>query len=155
MATERERKFLVTGEGWRADVVRERSIRQGYLASTERAAIRIRISDGARATLTIKSARAGMERDEFEYEVPLADGEAMFALCIGRTIEKRRHVVPTGALAWEIDVFEGDHAGLVLAEIELPAADTAFDRPDWLGREVTGDRRYYNASMALGGDAKD
>lgn len=156
MATERERKFLVTGDGWRDAVTRERDIRQGYLASTERAAIRIRISDGSKAMLTIKSAVAGIERAEFEYEVPLADGEAMFALCIGSVIEKRRYVLPARAgLVWEVDVFRGDHAGLVLAEIELPEAGIVFERPDWLGREVTGDRRYYNASMALGEGARD
>lgn len=155
MATERERKFLVMGEGWRDGVVREQSIRQGYLASTSRAVIRIRISDGRKATLTLKSAEPGMERSEFEYEIPREDAEAMLDLCIGTVIEKRRHVVPAGDLAWEIDVFEGAHAGLVLAEIELPGRDTAFERPDWLGEEVTADRRYYNASMALGEDAKD
>ena len=156
MATEREHKFLVTGEGWRGAATGERAIRQGYLASTSLAAIRIRISDGSIAVLTVKSAVAGIERTEYEYEVPLADGEAMLALCIGSIIEKRRHVVPAGhGLTWEVDVFLGDHAGLVLAEIELPEAGTVFERPDWLGREVTGDRRYYNASMALGGGARD
>lgn len=155
MATERERKFLVVGDGWRERVVRERSIRQAYLASTDHAAIRIRISDGVKAVLTIKSAEPGMERSEFEYEVPLADAEAMFALRTGNVIDKRRHVVPAGELAWEIDVFAGAHDGLVLAEIELPSRDSTFERPDWLGEEVTGDRRYYNASMALGWDAGD
>jgi len=154
MATERERKFLVTGEGWRGGVVRERSIRQAYLASTPHAAIRIRISDEARATLTIKSAEPGMERSEFEYDVPLEDGRAMMALRTGAVIDKRRHVVPAGDLEWEIDIFAGEHAGLVMAEIELPANDTPFDRPDWLGEEVTGDPRYYNAAMALGTGAK-
>lgn len=155
MATERERKFLVTGEAWRAQVVSERVIRQAYLASTPHAAIRIRISDDSKAVLTIKSADSGIERSEFEYAVPLADAEAMIALRTGEVIEKRRHVVPAGDLAWEIDVFAGAHDGLVMAEIELPAQDTPFERPGWLGEEVTGDRRYYNASMALGEGARD
>jgi adenylate cyclase len=150
MATERERKFLVTGGAWRAQVVSERAIRQAYLASTPHAAIRIRISDDSKAVLTIKSAEPGIERSEFEYAVPLVDAEAMIALRTGEVIEKRRHVVPAGDLTWEIDVFAGAHDGLVMAEIELPTQDTPFESPDWLGEEVTGDRRYYNASMALG-----
>jgi adenylate cyclase len=149
MATERERKFLVVGDGWRKGVVRARAIRQAYLASTPHAAIRVRISDGVKAMLTIKSAEPGMERSEYEYEVPPADAEAMLALRTGNIIDKRRHVVPAGDLEWEIDVFTGAHAGLVLAEIELPARDSVFEKPEWLGEEVTGDRRYYNASMAL------
>ena len=155
MGSETERKFLVRGDGWKGQVTRSRTIVQAYLASTPAAAIRVRISDEASATLTLKSAEPGMTRSEFEYDIPLEDARQLLELRTGTTIEKRRHIVPAGSLAWEVDVFGGAHEGLVMAEIELPSQDIAFERPDWLGEEVTGDRRYYNASMALGEDAKD
>ncbi len=147
MGREIERKFLVTGEGWRAGVSERREIRQFYLARTDRATVRVRITDGRAARVTVKGNAEGAGRAEYEWDVPLAEARAMEALRSGRTIGKVRHVVPAGALAWEVDVFDG---GLVLAEIELPAEDAAFDRPDWIGREVTGDPRYYNAAMAFG-----
>ena len=149
MAKEIERKFLVAGAGWRAQATGSRALRQGYLAQTERLAIRVRILDEAEAYLTFKSALPGTTRAEFEYPIPLDDARELLALAEGLVIEKRRHLVPLGGLTWEVDVFAGAHAGLVLAEIELPAEDTPFARPDWLGREVTGERRYYNASLAL------
>lgn len=151
MAREIERKFLVGGEGWRPRVTSEARIRQAYLALTERAAIRVRIVDEVRAFLTIKSAEAGIARGEFEYPIPPEDAEALLQLRSGLLIEKRRHIVPVGMSRWEVDVFEGAHAGLVLAEIELPDEAASFDRPDWLGAEVTGDRRYSNARLALFG----
>ena len=149
MAEEIERKFLVAGEGWRAAAAGSRVLRQGYLALTERMALRVRILDDAEALLTIKSAEPGTTRAEFEYPIPLADARDLLKLHVGLVIEKRRHIVPLDGLTWEVDVFEGAHAGLVIAEVELPAADAPFARPDWLGREVTEDRRYYNASLAL------
>ncbi len=149
MAKEIERKFLVAGEGWRERAEGGRSLRQGYLAVTEKLAVRVRILDDAEARLTFKSAEAGTTRAEFEYPIPLDDARDLLTLATGIVIEKRRHLVPLGGLTWEVDVFEGAHAGLVIAEIELPAEDTPFERPDWLGREVTEDRRYYNASLAL------
>lgn len=149
MAKEIERKFLVAGEGWRDGVTGSKSFRQGYLAETDKLVIRIRIVDEAEAVLTFKSAVQGTTRAEFEYPIPLDDARALIELHQGLVIEKRRHLVPFGGFTWEVDVFAGAHAGLVLAEIELPAEDTPFERPDWLGREVTGERRYYNASLAL------
>ena len=149
MAKEIERKFLVAGEGWRDRVARSRGLRQGYLAQTGKLAARVRILDDAEAVLTIKSAAPGTTRSEFEYPIPLADARALLELASGLVIEKRRHLVPLDGLTWEVDVFEGAHAGLVLAEVELPAEDTPFERPDWLGPEVTDDRRYYNANLAL------
>jgi adenylate cyclase len=122
MAEEVERKFLVTGPGWHERVERSASLRQGFLAQTDAAVIRIRIVDDAEALLT--------------------------ELCPGAVIEKRRHLVAVGDLMFEIDVFTGAHEGLVLAEIELPDAKASFERPDWLGDEVTGDPRYYNANLA-------
>lgn len=150
MAREIERKFLVTGEGWRDAVTESRRIRQFYLARTDRATVRVRVTDDDTGRLTVKGSAAGASRAEYEWEIPVAEARAMEALRAGRTLLKTRHLVPAGDLAWEVDVFED---GLVLAEIELPAEDAAFDRPDWIGSEVTGDPRYYNAAMALGDGA--
>lgn len=149
MAIEIERKFLVTGSGWRPLSKSSQRIRQAYLARTDAAVIRIRITDGTRACLTIKSAVPGTTRAEFEYAVPIGDAEDLIEMRVGLLIEKRRHRVPAGdGLIWEVDVFEGPHQGLVIAEIELPDAVTPFVRPHWLGAEVTGDRRYYNANLS-------
>jgi len=146
MATEIERKFLVAGDGWRSAVTSEFDIRQGYLSVTE-TTVRVRIKNGA-AFLTIKSAGAGLSRQEFEFPIPSGDAEALLALCKSRIIRKRRHIVPAGTLQWEIDVFGDELAGLIIAEIELPSESTSFERPDWLGPEVTGDARYGNARLA-------
>ena len=148
MATEVERKFLVVGDDWKREVARSVSIRQAYLSFTTAMAIRVRIVDDAAAFLTIKSAELGMARSEFEYSVPLDDARGLMNLRTGLVIEKRRHIVPAGELKWEIDVFEGAHAGLVIAEIELPHAQVSFARPPWLSQEVTGDPRYYNVNLA-------
>jgi CYTH domain-containing protein len=149
MPTEIERKFLVRGDGWKAKADGGSRLRQAYLASTDGCAVRVRIKDEAKAFLTIKSARPGASRDEFEYEVSVEDARAMLELRTGEVIEKTRYRVPAGDLCWEIDVFAGAHAGLTIAEIELPDEGAHFERPDWLGDEVTQDKRYYNASLAL------
>ena len=151
MAAEIERKFLVSGNAWKTRAETGSLLQQAYLASTEACAIRVRIKDEASAFITIKSARPGSTRDEFEYPVPLEDARAMLALRTGDVIEKTRYRVPAGDLTWEIDVFSGVHQGLAVAEIELPNEGTAFDKPVWLGDEVTHDKRYYNASLALNG----
>jgi adenylate cyclase len=148
MATEIERKFLVSGTGWQAAAERSVSMRQCYLARTDAAAIRVRIVDDAKAYLTIKSAVPGSTRDEFEYEIPVEDARQLATLRTGVLLEKRRYYVPLGEAMWEVDVFEGAHEGLVIAEIELSDADAPFERPDWLGDEVTGVHRYYNAYLA-------
>ncbi len=145
MAQEIERKFLVTGSGWKRYVERSLRIRQSYLALTNSVSIRIRIVDGRVAWLTIKSAAQQMDRIEFEYPIPLADAEELMDMGTGRLVTKRRHIVPLGPARWEIDVFEGEKAGLVLAEIELPSITARVERPDWLGAEVTGDPAYYNS----------
>lgn len=158
MATEIERKFLVKGDGWRAAAGPPRRLAQAYLCGGAGTTVRVRIVDDARGYLTVKGRTlelaggvAGSARAEFEYEIPLADAEAMLQLRTGALLAKSRHVVPEeGGLAFEIDVFEADYAGLVVAEIELPAPDAPFTRPDWLGDEVTGDPRYFNAAMAAG-----
>ena len=143
-----ERKFLVQGSAWEAESEGGRSIRQYYLASHDRVSIRVRIEDDERASITIKSGAASLSRSEFEYSIPLADAVALAMLRRGSIIEKRRHDIRRGGAHWEIDVFAGDLAGLVLCEIELPDEKARFDRPAWLGREVTGDPTYYNARLA-------
>lgn len=148
MALEIERKFRVSGDGWKSLVSRTRRLRQAYLTKTGRLSIRVRIDGDAAGTLTIKAARSGMERHEYEYAIPLADAEELMLQRDGSVISKVRHIVPIGGLEWEIDVFDGENAGLVIAEIELDRPDRTFERPDWLGEEVTGDRRYYNADLA-------
>lgn len=145
MAVEIERKFLVAGAGWRPHVARSTRMVQGYLGG-ERASVRVRIEGGA-AKLNVKSKTAGMRRDEFEFDIPRADADAMLAsLCVG-TLAKVRHEVPNGPYTFEIDEFEGANRGLVVAEIELPSEQAAFGRPAWLGPEVTDEPRYYNASL--------
>lgn len=149
MAIEIERKFLVVSEGWRSRVNRSCVMRQGYLAGEgARSSMRVRL-EGDEAHLNIKAAVIGSARAEYDYVIPADDArEILRTLCIGR-LEKTRHYVEQGDLTWEIDEFIGDNAGLVVAEIELTSIDQAFDRPDWLGREVTDERRYYNHHLAL------
>ena len=147
MAKEIERKFLLRDESWQSEVVREIPYRQGYLANTEEVSVRIRIS-GESAKLNIKSATLGVERHEYEYEVPVVEGQEMLEkLCKGPVIEKVRHIVKHGDHTWEIDRFSGDNEGLVVAEVELGSADEQFERPAWLGEEVSHDTRYYNSCL--------
>lgn len=155
MAIEIERKFLVSGEGWREHVSGVRRIRQAYLSQGGNANVRVRIVDEAEARLTIKSCGAALSREEYEYPLPLDDALAMFELRAGVLIEKVRHLVPAeGGRTWEVDVFEGAHHGLVMAEIELAHAEEAFALPEWLGREVTGEAAYGNSALARAGLAK-
>jgi len=148
MAKEIERKFLVTGKSWRKRADQGKSIRQAYLALTETTSVRVRIVGNAKAFLTIKSSQSGISRSEFEYPIPVKDARALMKLRTGRVIEKRRHVVKAGKTCFEVDVFKGDHSGLVIAEIELSGERIQFQRPAWLGKEVTGEKRYYNANLA-------
>jgi adenylate cyclase len=154
MALEIERKFLVTGDGWRTAAHEVVPMGQGYLndagslrEGTMNASVRVRIAGGA-AFLNIKSRELGHTRQEFEYPIPVEDARALLALCVGGRIEKRRHLVRHAGHLWEVDEFLGDNAGLVVAEIELGRADEAFERPGWLGGEVTDDPRYYNLALA-------
>lgn len=150
MAKEIERKFLVTDSAWRDCVEAEIRMRQFYLAAATGRTVRIRISDGETAMLTLKFSGKGRGRDEFEYPVPLAQAEEMQTFALGRVIEKTRHHVRYRGYLYEIDVFEGRLAGLVIAELETPDIVPAEQLPPWLGREVTQDGHYYNASLALG-----
>lgn len=148
MALEIERKFLVDGV-YEFDIVVSTRITQGYLTATPERTVRIRRA-GDRAFLTIKGAlnATGMTRSEWEYEIPAADAEEMLLLCTSGLIDKTRHTTPYGDHVFEVDEFHGANAGLVLAEVELEDEAEAFRVPPWLGREVTGDPRYYNAMLA-------
>jgi adenylate cyclase len=148
MAVEIERKYLVADDSWLKSAGRPIYIRQAYLARNEKMSLRIRIMDGVKAAMTLKSAGAAMRRLEFEYPVPLGDAEVMLALRYGAVIEKLRYQLPRQGLVWEVDVFQGENAGLTIAEIELPHEETEFEKPGWVGREVTSDPRYSNASLA-------
>ena len=148
MAKEIERKFLVSGSSWRKRADRGKAILQAYLALTDTISLRVRTIGNAKAYLTIKSAQSDTTRSEFEYPIPLKDARALMKLRTGRLIEKRRHIVKAGQARFEVDVFKGDHQGLVIAEIELATRRGRFDRPEWLGKEVTGEKRYYNANLA-------
>jgi adenylate cyclase len=147
MSFEIERKFLVSGDGWRDLVTTRIPIRQAYLSSDGKASIRVRIKSEGVATLSIKSRPVDLRRLELEYSIPVLEAEALIQLRHGSVIEKVRHVVPWGGLAWEIDVFSGENAGLVIAEIELRDEHQHIDLPDWIGTEVTGQRAYYNSAL--------
>jgi adenylate cyclase len=143
-----ERKFLLKNDDWRALVSHSTEIRQGYLAPPTKASVRIRL-DGEQANINIKSATLGMHRLEYEYPIPRDEAiEMLDQLCEQPQIAKQRHRVKWGEHIWEIDEFFGDNSGLVVAEIELATEDEAFDMPQWIGAEVTDDKRYYNVSLA-------
>jgi adenylate cyclase len=150
MAVEIERKFLVVDDDWRREASHSQRMAQGYLAGppASRCSVRIRIA-GDDAHLNIKSATLGVERDEFEYRIPLADAEHMLATLAGRRVEKMRHHVRAGRHVFEIDEFLGENEGLIVAEIELTHADEPFPHPTWLGREVSDLARYYNLNLAM------
>jgi adenylate cyclase len=144
MATEIERKFLVE-RGW-PKPKRGLETRQGYLVAEKGLTVRVRTM-GKKAYLTVKAAAKGIARREFEYEVPRADALALLKLCGRAPVEKTRYLVRHRGRTWEVDVFAGANAGLVVAELELGSETERFPRPEWLGKEVTRDRRYLNASL--------
>lgn len=146
MAVEIERKFLLADESWRSAIARSTRMVQGYLGG-ERCSTRIRI-EGERAFLNVKSRDLGMRRSEYEFEIPRADAEAMLAEFCPERVEKVRHEVVHAGRTFEIDEFLGANAGLVVAELELGDEHEAFERPAWLGLEVTNERRYYNVALA-------
>ena len=147
MGVEIERKFLVEGEQWRDQVSRSARYRQAYLSNSGGVSVRVRIA-GEHANLNLKSATLDIARVEFEYEIPLTDAKALLNLATGNVIAKTRHFVECKGHTWEIDVFEGANAGLVVAEIELNSVDEDFAHPPWLGAEVSDDPRYYNVYLA-------
>lgn len=147
MAQEIERKFLVTNDSWRK-LAKGQPYCQGYLATAEPGqSVRVRIADN-QGFLTIKGPAKGVTRAEFEYSIPVADAEKMLEiLCQRPFIQKMRYRLPIDDVVWEIDEFEGDNAGLIIAEVELHSEEQPFERPDWLGEEVSGQTRYYNSSL--------
>ncbi|MCD7976418.1 MAG: CYTH domain-containing protein [Tannerellaceae bacterium] len=144
-----ERKFLVKGDFYPFVTASKRLV-QGYICSDPRRTVRIRIS-GEEGYITIKgmSDEKGLSRFEFEQQIPLTDAEALLQLCDPGIIDKIRHYIPAGnGRQWEIDVFHGENQGLVIAELELGSEEEEFEKPFWLGKEVTGDKRYYNAMLS-------
>lgn len=148
MSLEIERKFLVRDAAWRGQARDVRRLRQGYLANTAACSVRVRIAAGD-AWLSVKAMQPGPARAEFEYPIPVADAASMLAdFAQGPLVEKLRHRVPVGRHCYELDEFEGENRGLVIAEIELESAAETFPRPDWLGDEVTDDLRFHNFRLA-------
>lgn len=146
MGIEIERKFLLRGDAWRA-LGEPVLLRQGYLSSNKDRVVRVRI-EGGQGVLTIKGRTVGASRGEWEYPIPLDEAsELLDGLCERPLIEKYRCRIAIGPHVWEVDEFLGANAGLVVAEIELTAEDEAFDRPGWIGEEVTDDVRYLNANL--------
>ncbi|MFK8111424.1 MAG: CYTH domain-containing protein [Rubripirellula sp.] len=145
MATEIERKFLVTDAQWKtAEPV---YYCQGYLNRDKHRTVRVRIA-GDKGVLTIKGITTGASRPEFEYAIPLEDAQQLLPLCEQPLIEKNRRIVSHAGMNWEVDEFLGQNEGLVVAEIELTSEQQAFAKPDWVGTEVTEDPRYYNSNLA-------
>ena len=146
MAKEIERKFLVTGEAWRA-LAEGNRYRQGYLSTVKQRTVRVR-TVGDTGFLTIKGVSVGAARSEYEYEIPIADAEEMLDdLCEKPIIEKNRYKIPLEGVVWEVDEFLGLNDGLIVAEVELESEEQAFATPEWIGEEVTGDPKYFNSSL--------
>ena len=146
MAVEIERKFLVIGDAWRAQASPSR-ITQGYLCRDPDRVVRVRLRD-EEGFMTIKGRTTGVSRTEIEFAIPPAEARELLAMCLPAVIDKTRHEVVWAGHLWEVDEFHGDNAGLIVAEIELPAEDTAFELPPWIGEEVSMDRRYSNSNLS-------
>ena len=146
MPLEIERKFLVKGRPW-MEAGAGTPIRQGYLAQSEESVVRVRAS-GQQAWLTIKGPTRGLSRLEFEYEIPLEDASPLLELCGEGLVEKTRYRIAERGVVFEVDVFEGANAGLVVAEVELNHEEEEFFRPEWLGEEVSHDPRYRNSELS-------
>jgi adenylate cyclase len=148
MGIEIERKFRLASDGWRAQVSQKTLLRQGYIANTPRASVRVRLA-GDIGWLSVKAMTRALARAEYEVVIPALEANEMLdRLCEGPLIEKWRHIVTYQGSEWEIDEFLGENAGLVIAELELATEDAVFVRPPWLGVEVTHDERYYNFRLS-------
>ncbi len=149
MNQEIERKFLVSGDTFRREAFQTVRITQGYLNSDPARTVRVRLW-GEEGFLTVKGlgSTSGMSRFEWEKPISREDALALLPLCEKGVIDKTRHLVKVGAHTFEVDVFHGENEGLVLAEVELGSEDESFEKPSWLGEEVTGDKRYYNSYLA-------
>jgi adenylate cyclase len=148
MPQEIERKFLVH-EGFRTFAYSHTRITQGYLSSVPERIVRIRIN-GEKGFITIKGVSdiSGISRYEWEKEIPVTDARELLALCEPGIIDKSRYLVQVGKFTFEVDEFYGENEGLVVAEVELSSEEELFEKPAWLGKEVTGDKRYYNSKLA-------
>lgn len=146
MAKEIERTFLVDDDSFKDMAVITVHILQGYLNRDPERTVRVRILNDS-AFLTVKGKTQGYERDEFEYEVPLEDGLQMMDLCEGRKIDKTRYIVPFEGFTWEVDEYHGDLEGLVVTEVEMDHPEADISLPPFVGKEVTGDPRYYNSQL--------
>ena len=146
MGIEIERKYLVVNESWRSRILSSKAMRQGYLSNQGTTSVRVRISDD-KAHLNIKSGGLTVKRLEYEYEIPLSDGRELLDTLAGGLVEKTRHKVKCGDHVWDLDIFEGENAGLEMAEVELVSEDEAFEMPSWAGKEVSDDPRYYNVKL--------
>jgi adenylate cyclase len=147
MAIEIERKFLVKGDTWRS-LGTGQVYRQGYITTVNSTTVRIRIV-GDRGYLTIKGKTDGIARSEFEYLIPVEDAQSMLdTLCDRPLIEKIRYKIQLGNLLWEVDEFLGENQGLIMAEVELDDANKTIELPDWIAKEVSSDRKYYNSNLA-------
>ncbi|MFO7652722.1 MAG: CYTH domain-containing protein [Candidatus Krumholzibacteriia bacterium] len=147
MNLEIERKFLVATEAWRHEARDPLPLRQGFLLASPDLVVRVRLT-AAGGTIAVKQGHSHRERSEWEYPIPASDAAELLEACPLPLIEKTRHHVDHAGRVWEVDVFHGANEGLVVAECELPAADAPLELPPWVGQEVTGDERYYNASLA-------
>jgi len=148
MSIEIERKFLITNDGWKSLVINSFFIKQGYLNLAPERTVRVRIK-GSQAHITIKGKSKGISRAEFEYQIPLKEAEQLILLSEGALIEKVRHEVKYEGNLWEIDVFSGKNQGLIVAEIELASENQIFKIPDWIGKEVSDDTKYYNSNLVI------
>lgn len=148
MPVEIERKFLVAGNTWRSDVISCEHLHQVYLTANEALSVRVRISGAELATMTTKLPGSGITRYEFEQRIPIDEAASLMRMSDGNCIEKTRHSVDHAGHRWVIDCYEGDNAGLVVAEIELEQEDEHFVPPPWLGEEITGVSRYRNSTLA-------
>jgi len=148
MAQEIERKFLVKSQDFRDEAFNNYRITQGYLSSDPHRTVRVRIK-GEKGFITIKgiSNESGTSRFEWEKEVPLKDVEELLLICETGVIDKTRFEVKIGNFIYEVDVFEGENQGLIVAEIELSSENESFEKPKWLGKEITGDKRYFNSAL--------
>ncbi|MQW87558.1 CYTH domain-containing protein [Sinorhizobium saheli] len=151
MAKEIERKFLVATDGWRQNADKGIRLRQAYIVTMDDRSLRVRIHGNKRARLTIKIGKSSLVRNEYEYDLPIDDARELLTQAVGIVIEKRRYRVPYKGFTWEVDVYEGALEGLVVAEVEMKRETDLPDLPAWLGREITGDRRYSNQSLATEG----
>jgi len=149
MAIEIERKFLVDGDLWASlGKPAGKLFKQGYILSDDKRTVRVRVTDEA-AYLTLKGSTTGISRSEYEYTIPIGDGNEILAGLTISAIEKMRYFIPFGNHLWEVDVFSGDNEGLIVAEIELSSEDEAFEKPEWVTNEVSDDHRYSNASLSV------